>query len=397
MRTPQLLLRYYIFIIPFFSSTYCLAQIEKQTDSTAKNFASLFSTDRLKLLNNVDVLANMQFSQFNNFTNGNYTGSAFAMNQFRLEVKGDITEEIYFRFRDRYTRLPEPQTKDVISRSVDLAFIRYDASPKWNFQFGKMCADWGGYEFDTNPIEIYEYNDLINNSDNFLSGAQVQYISSPRNAFTFQVLNSRTQTFAEIYDSIPNITEAKFPIALVGNWRGNWGDGKFTTLWSYSIFQEAKNKSMHYVALGNRLNLDKFTAIYDFKWSDQDIDRTGIVSDIVPENVNPYAALDARYVEHWLEFRYKIAPKWNIQAVGMVSTAHWYANPQIASGSQLRTSWGINPTVEFYPKNNINLRFFGTFVHRIYNFSNYASTQWGYSDFNTSRFAIGFVSPLLVL
>ncbi|UXE67212.1 MAG: hypothetical protein KA713_01005 [Chryseotalea sp. WA131a] len=374
-----------------------LAQVEKQYDSTARNHAALISTDRVKLLNDIDVLANMQFNQYNRFANGNYSESNFAMNQFRLEIKGKVSDKVYFRFRDRYTRLPDPQSRDVISRSVDLAFIRVDASPKWNFQFGKMCADWGGYEFDQNPVEIFEYNDLIENSDNFLTGMQAQYVSSPKHAYTFQVLNSRTKTFAELYGSIPGVDESKFPAAFVGNWRGNFGKGKFTTLWSYSVFLEAKRKTMNYLALGNQLNLKKLTIVYDFKWSAQDIDRTGIVTSIVPDSFNPYAALDVRYVEHWLELRYRLADKWSFQVVGMMSNAYWFGNQQVEGNSHLRTSLGINPTVEYYPFEKVNLRFFATYVQRVYDYTPYATQQFGAADFNTSRISFGFVSPLLIL
>lgn len=390
------MLRSWLFFALFLFAFQSYAQIEKQTDSTAR-FPPILSFDRAKLLNNMDVIANMQFNQYNRFIDGTYTESNFAMSQFRLEIKGNVTDKVYFRFRDRYTRLPEPQNKDVISRSVDMAFFRLDLTPKWNFQFGKMGADWGGYEFDLNPIEIYEYNDLIENSDNFLSGVQAQHIISNRHAFTFQVMNSRTRTFAELYDSIPNVVESKFPVALVLNWRGNFKNGKFTTLWSYSNFQEARNKSMHYIALGNQLNFTKATIVYDFKWSDQDIDRTEIITEIIPNEVNPYAALDVRYVEHWLEFRYRIAPRWKIQAVGMVSSAYWFGNPEVGSDSQVRTSWGIVPAVEYYPFDDINLRFFATYVHRIYQYTDYAKEQFGSKDFTTSRIAFGFIAPLLIL
>ncbi|HSR38909.1 MAG TPA: porin, partial [Phnomibacter sp.] len=232
-----------------------IAQVQRQTDTTY--YKALISADRVKLLQNMDVIANMQFAMNNYFTDGKYDKSTYTMNQFRFEMKGKVHEKVYYRFRNRYTRAQDPQSIDKISNSVDMAFIRVDATPKWNFTFGKMCADWGGYEFDLNPIDIYEYNDIVEYADNFLSGIQAQFVATNQHIFTAQILNSRTKTYKELYDSIPGVTEARFPAALVLNWRGNFGNGKFTTLWSYSRFIEAKNKSMFYLALGNMYNFKK--------------------------------------------------------------------------------------------------------------------------------------------
>jgi hypothetical protein len=387
-----------LYIVAIIIGNIAAGQTEKQLD-TSQNKNPLISVDRVKLLANMDVIANMQFAMNNYFTDGKYDQSKFAMNQFRFEMKGKVHEKVYYRFRNRYTRAQDPQSQDNLSRSIDLAFIRVDASPKWNFTFGKMCADWGGYEFDLNPIDIYEYNDIVEYADNFLTGVQAQFVASPKHTFTMQVLNSRTKTYEELYDTIPGVEESKFPAALVANWRGNFAEGKFTTLWSYSNFLEAKGKNMFYLALGNMYNFTKGSITYDFKWSYEEIDRKGIVSGIVPDDLYPYTAEDVQYVEHWLQLQYRFAPKWNAALIGMVSDAYWKGNPDNTPGKEdlLRTSYGVIPTIEFYPFKDLNLRFFTTYVLRAYNYSDYAKERGGYSDYNTSRIMLGFISPLLIL
>ncbi len=378
-------------------SFIAFSQTEKQSDTAT--YKSLISADRVKLLSNMDVVANMQYALNNYFTDGKYQESKFAMNQFRFEMKGKVHDKVYYRFRNRYTRAQDPQSIDKISNSVDLAFIRVDASPKWNFTFGKMCADWGGYEFDLNPIDIYEYNDIVEYADNFLTGVQAQFVASPKHTFTMQVLNARTKTFEELYDTIPGVEEAKFPAAIVANWRGNFGNGKFTTLWSYSNFLEAKGKNMFYLALGNWYNFKKGSISYDFKWSFEEVDRKGIVSGIVPDDIYPYTVQDVQYVEHWLQLQYRFAPRWNAALIGMVSSAYWKGNPDNTPDKEnlLRTSFGVIPTIEFYPFKDLNLRFFGTHVMRSYHYSDYAKERGGAVNYNTGRFMLGFISPLLIL
>nr|WP_315814547.1 porin [Paraflavitalea speifideiaquila] len=143
-----------------------MAQNQKQEDSFAVNHP-LIPEAKQKLLSNIDVIANMQSSLRNEFVDGDYTRGHFVMNQFRLEIKGKIHDRVYFRFRDRYTREAEPQSEDNMSRSTDLAFIQVNATDKLSFTVGKLCADWGGIEFDLNPIDIYQYSDIVDNSDNF--------------------------------------------------------------------------------------------------------------------------------------------------------------------------------------------------------------------------------------
>lgn len=181
------------------------------------------------------------------------------------------------------------------------------------------------------------------------------------------------------------------------NWRGNFGNGLFTTIWSYSIFLEAQHKVMNYIALGNQLNLKHFTFTYDFKWSDEDIDRKTIVTTIVPDAYDPYTALDVRYVEHWLWAEYRFHPKWNVSLIGMVSDAYWFGNPDPNKDNHLRTAWGIIPAVEFFPFKNLNLKFFGSYVGRYYNYTAYAKRTFGSVNNTTGVFTLGFITPLVVL
>src|SRR4030095_6071344 len=170
------------------------------------------------------------------------------------------------------TKTTEPQSTDNLSAAVDIAMVRFDATDKWSFSAGKLCADWGGYEFDYNPIDIYQYSDIIDYADNFLAGVGVSYKATPNHQFTVQVLNSRTRSFVEIYGTPPNVTEAKAPLAFVANWRGNLFDGRFKPIWSYSFFTEASNTYMNYITLGNQFKVTKkFTIEYDFNWYDEQL------------------------------------------------------------------------------------------------------------------------------
>jgi hypothetical protein len=374
---------------------------ERQTGDTTQ-YKTLIPEAKQGLLKNVNVIANMNFALRNEFVDGEYTQTRFRNEQFRLEIRGQVHEKVYFRFRDRYTRAQTSESIDNISRSVDLAYLRFDLSERFSISAGKMCADWGAWEFDWNPIDIYEYSDIVEYADNFLTGVGFTYTPSTRNQWTFQVLDSRTKSFDELYGTQPNFTESKAPLAFVANWRGSLLDGKIKTIWSYSLFNEASNANMNYIALGNEFNFNsKFRFIYDFKWSDEQLDRTGIVSETVPDNIYAFALANTLYVGHWIHFRYILNPKVHLTFVGMYDIAKWknsFNDPENTTGEEhIRDAWGYVPAVEYFPWDDLNIKFFANYVGRVYKYSDYAKDRFSVSDYTTGRFTVGFITPLGVL
>lgn len=378
-----------------------VAQVKERQAADTTYYKTLIPEEKQGLLKNVSMIANMRFAWRNEFQDEEFTKTRFANEQFRLEIKGKVHDKVYFRFRDRYTRAQTSESIDNISRSVDLAFIRVDVSNKLSISAGKMCADWGAIEFDMNPIDIYEYSDIIEYADNFLTGVGFSYQVNKQHQLTLQVLDSRTKTFNELYGPQPRLEESKAPLAFVANWRGSFAGGKFNTIWSYALHNEARDTvsdkatMMNYIALGNQLKLGKFTVEYDYKWSDEELDRTGIVSETVPDNLYPFALRKTVYIGHWLHLYYRVNPKINLAFVGMLDLAKYKDNidPQKTS-DDIRTAWGYIPTVEYYPFQNLNLRFYANWVGRIYNYSDYAKTRFLAKDYTTGRFSVGFVSPL---
>jgi hypothetical protein len=135
---------------------------------------------------------------------------------------------------------------------------------------------------------------------------------------------------------------------------------------------------------------------YDFKWSVEDLDRTGIVSATVPDALYPWALENTSYIGHWAHIHYTVNEKFNLALFGMMDVANWKDDnlDPLKTDDHIRTAWGYIPTVEYYPWNDLNLRFFANVVGRVYKYSDYAKTRFGAVDYSTARFTVGFVSPL---
>ncbi len=377
--------------------SYGIIHGQNRQSDTLSSYRSLIPTSKQSLLSNVDMIANIQMGLRSDFTDGNHQETKFRIDQFRLEIKGYVHQKIYFRFRHRYTSSFEPQTIDKIIKGVDFAYVRFDVSEKVQLTLGKTFADWGGIEFDLNPIDIYEYSDIIEQADNFLTGVGVYWQATDRSGFSFQILNSRTQSFEELYQGYPELEGSDIPLAAVVNWRGNFWDGKFTTLWSYSLFNEAKNTFKNYIALGNQLNLGKLAIAYDFKWSKEDLDRTGIISRDVPDDLYPWALENTLYYSHWTKIDYRFADKWGASFVGFIDKAKWLDDiDPLKTTDDWRTGYGVIPSIEFWPWGDINLKFFVSYIGRFYNYSDYAKSRVGVQDYDTGRITFGIISPLKI-
>lgn len=283
------------------------------------------------------------------------------------------------------------------------ASFKLGSKDKWVIQAGKFCVDWGGIEFDLNPIDIYEYSDIIEQADNFLSGVGVRYSVNKDNYIGLQVYNARTQNYEELYgnDSIigdAGIEESAAPLGGVITWRGSLLDGKLYTLWSYSLTNEASGIFKNYLALGQQLTLDKVRIAYDYKISNEDLDRTGIISNDIPRDEFGYVLRETLYQSHWVQVDWEFIPKWHLAFTGFIDQAQWLGDgdPEKTS-DDIRTGYGYIPTVEYYPWDDLNFKFYLGYVGRSFEYSDYAKEIVGVQDRDTGRLIVGFISPLKFL
>jgi hypothetical protein len=65
-----------------------LAQVQEPQTGDTTYYKTIIPEAKQGLLKNVDMIANMQFGAENLFQNGDYTGSRFRFEQFRMEFRG---------------------------------------------------------------------------------------------------------------------------------------------------------------------------------------------------------------------------------------------------------------------------------------------------------------------
>src|SRR5690606_21538962 len=61
---------------------------------------------------------------------GGETEMAFKARQFRLEIKGNLTDKLFYRFRQRLNKDTNPQSLDNLGKATDYMYVGYKATDK---------------------------------------------------------------------------------------------------------------------------------------------------------------------------------------------------------------------------------------------------------------------------
>ena len=290
-------------------------------------------TDKFNLYLNM----NMSYDAMDGYSDP--VKNKFNVRQLRIEAKGNVNDWLSYRWRQRLNRSnAQGNNIDNAPTSIDIAGIGVKLSDKWSIFAGKQCAAYGGIEFDLNPIEIYEYSDMIDYMSNFMTGLNIGYDFAAGQQLNFQVLNSLNGTFAETYGDVEYAEASKTPLVYTLNWNGNFNN-VFKTRWSASIMNETKGKKMYYFALGNELTLDKFNMFFDVMYSKDDVDRSGIMTSILGQQ-NGHNVLNAGYLSLVTKLNYRFTSNWNVFVKGMYETASITKASQGIEKGKYRTSLG---------------------------------------------------------
>ena len=393
-------------VFALFALAAGVASAQVTAESAGENEATLFERVAKieKKSDKFNLYFNMHYALDADFTAEEFEQAAFNMHQFRIEAKGKVTDWLSYRWRQRLNRCNDGGGFiDNLPNSIDLAYLNFLVTDKFSISAGKLCAAYGGIEFDMNPIEIYRYSEIINNMSNFMSGVMFTYDFTPNQQLAFQVLDSRNGSIEDTYGK--NLDANKVPFVYTLNWNANMFDGAWQTRWSASVMDEVKDKYMYYVALGNQFNFSpKCNMFVDLMSSYEGIDRKGIMTNMFggQDNFGGHNMYNTLYSSLVAKVNWRFQPKWNFFVKGMLESAAIYggdANDGVYNGGNVangnyRTSVGYLTGVEYYPMES-NLHLFLTFVGQTHLFTERAKAL-GQNDYSTQRVSLGFIYQLPV-
>lgn len=328
-------------------------------------------------------------------------GTKFANKQLRIEIKGNLTDKLYYRLRHRLNKATDAKGEDNFAKATDIMMVGYNFNDKLSISGGKMCQIWGGFEFDENPMYIYQYSDMVDNMDNFMAGVTVSYKPIPTQEIAVEISNAYNGKFADEYgdeavvvnnDEAHALQKSKNPLTYIINWNGSFFDGKLNTRWAWGLQTQAKGKYSRMLTLGQQLNLPKFQWYFDYMGAFDDLDRLKIATNelggaFVDDEGNALGNVylgKVHYNSFITKANWQFAPSWNLMLKGMYETASVTKMEQFKN---YRKSFGYMGSIEYYPAKQQDFRLFLAYVGRKYDYS----TKCGLKDYNTDRIELGFM------
>ena len=321
-------------------------------------------------------------SSFQETDNGDHWESAFRLRQLRLEIKGTFGNHLSYRIRHRLNKSQAGSDFENFSKATDIMMVGWKFNDYVAVQGGKMCQFWGGFEFDENPMCIYEYSEMVNNMDNFLAGAALLLTPVKGQEFVLNISDSYSNRFeteygagATLYDGTL-LKASNHPLAYIFNWNGSFLGGRLNTRWSAGAYHQADGYWDKMVMLGEQIALPRFQIYFDWLSAWEDLDRLRIAS----AELGGYRK-DVHYNTLLTKANWQFAPGFNLMGKFMYETAH------VPDLGKYRTALGYLCSLEFYPDRSQDLRIFLAYTGRNYDYN----SACGLKGLSTNRIEVGFM------
>ena len=187
--------------------------------------------------------------------------TGFKGNNLIINVQGNITNKISYRFRHRIQKTKENAS---FFDGTDYMWLQYNFNKHWDVRAGKVAVEHGSIEYQLDPYDNYVFSDFWNYPECYLFGVNVGYNFSANHRLVFQAAESsfRTKENPDLYS-----------YAL--NWYGNFD--WFHNIYAVNMTEYADGHYVWYLSLGNQFDLGKFQINLDYmnrmtnsgnKWKD---------------------------------------------------------------------------------------------------------------------------------
>lgn len=312
----------------------------------------------------------------------------FTARDLRLEIKGTLTDRIYYRMRQKLNQPALTGSFDSFAASMDLMMVGYRFR-HFAVEAGKICQHWGGFDYDENPMYIYQYSDLINHMDIFFAGVDLYWMPIPLHEFVFEITNPQTSSFEQSYGSsvlgagmVPKgVSGVRFPVNVLANWNGNFRNGIVQTRVAAGFMTQTPELTARLVNGGVKFNLPTLKWYVDYMFEADGIDRLGLASGDFSLPTGTRLG-DVTYTSLITKAMWQFIPGWNLVAKASYDTVS-----AAAGGGRYRTGLMGLTSLEYMPDPTQDFRIFlCATLHRIM-----FTPASGLDSFNTGRVEIGIM------
>ena len=187
--------------------------------------------------------------------------TGFKGNNLIINIQGNMTEKISYRFRHR---IQKTQENSNFFDGTDYMWLQYSFNKHWDIRAGKVAIEHGSIEYQLDPYDNYVFSDFWNYPACYLFGVNLGYNFSDRDRLVLQGAESsfRNKENPDLYS-----------YAL--SWYGN--HGWFHNIYTVNMTEYSDGHFVCYFSLGNQFDLGKFQVNLDYmnritdsgkKWKD---------------------------------------------------------------------------------------------------------------------------------
>ena len=345
----------------------------------------------------INFAGSYQVENGNEFARAPWNGQ-FRARDLRLEIKGTLTDKIYYRMRQKLNRAGTAGTLDDFAKSMDLMMVGYRFR-HFAVEAGKICQHWGGFDYDENPMYIYQYSDLLNSMDIFFAGIDLYWMPIPLHEFVFEITNPLVSSFEQTYgtsvykhlphtlpslgnsDSFIPVTGTRFPVNALVNWNGNFRNGIIQTRVAAGFMTQTSEYMGKLVNGGIKFNFPTLKWYVDYMLEADGIDRLGFASSdmAMPEGAR---LEDVTYTTLITKAVWQFIPGWHLVAKGSYDTV----STALTEGRYRSSLMGV-ASLEYMPDPTQDFRvFLAATGHRVM-----FSQVTGLESFNTGRVELGIM------
>jgi hypothetical protein len=376
--------------------------------------APLIPLEKQGLLGRTSLTVSSRIGGNAYFVDKGFEQYKWTVDRFMFDLKSQINDRVGFRFRYRQSSFHNdfdlPRPIDNMSRAVDLAFVDIKmnkSNDAWKVALGKIYLDWGGFEFDYNPIYIFRYSDFQNNAECFMTGLTSWHQIDETSSFTLQVLNNTVNpTTLTIEDQQEaGLVVSKASMAYLVNYRKNFWDDKIMTSTSYTMVNQAKGYYNNFIVTGLSYKITpKLKFEFDYNFAYEQIDRSGVLTGYMqfptngledgPTHLSSQGALFQTY---WTKIDYNIYKDFSVFFIGwMVDTKYNGARGEKLNQKYYK-SYCYNPGIKYINPKLAGVQVYATYIGQNVNFTSYAKENYGNNDYNTGQVSFGIIAPLRLL
>ena len=220
------------------------------------------------------------------FFSGKLDEAAFRFRDVKIDVTGEVNDRLFYWYRQTLNGGYEGQALENLNESIEYAYIGYKLNERFTLTAGKQDVFYGGFEYDENPLLIYEYSDMNEYSLCYLTGIGLGYQPNESQEIRLQVTNSRMGSMEDEYGRLPEgFKKPRVPLFYTLNWNGNFLDELIHLRYSVSAAEQAQGKYMYSVFTGQSIEAGPVYAYFDVMYSRGKLDPLGLLTELTQPEV----------------------------------------------------------------------------------------------------------------